>query len=77
MIPRTPVNEDARFAGVIYVVEHDHAIQYAGDCFGAARSVLRGSQHICVWRNGLWIGEVNSNGAWTFKTKHFPKPEQV
>ncbi len=53
-----------------YVVESDHAILYAGQNFSEARSVICGFNKIYVWEAGLWLGYMDVEGAWIFKTKH-------
>lgn len=53
-----------------YVVEYDHAISYAGQDFSEARLIVRGSNKISVWESGRWLGNMNFDGAWVFKTKH-------
>ena len=67
-----PSYRDRRFTRAIYVVEDDHAIKYAGESFMAARDVLRGSQNVVVWMDGKWMGYVDANGDWAFKTQHNP-----
>ena len=53
---------------LIFVVEDDHAIMYAGTEFAEACNVIRGGNLVDVWRNGKWLGEVDFNGEWVFKT---------
>lgn len=66
------VHRDSRFSRAIYVVEHDHAIEYAGQSFMAARSKIRGLRSVCVWMDGECMGHVDSEGEWTFKTAKNP-----
>ena len=67
-----PCHRDRRFSRATYVVECDHVIEYAGGSFMAARAVLRGSRNVVVWMDGKWMGYVDDNGDWKFKTQHNP-----
>lgn len=69
---QTLVHRDGRFSRATFVVERDHAIDYAGQSFLAAREVLKGSDHVVVWMDGKWMGDVDHEGRWTFKTLHNP-----
>lgn len=71
-----PCHKDVRFTLAIYVVENDHAIEYAGSKFSLAAKAVRGSRNISVWMNDLWVGYVDAQGDWTFRTKHFPEEMQ-
>lgn len=55
----------------IYVVERDHAIEYAGLDFQNARKHVRGNGKVNVFAAGKWLGIVDYDGHWTFKTKHW------
>ena len=59
--------ENAKLS-VVYVVEDDHAIKYAGPSFDAAKAVLRGFNVMSVWSKGEWLGEMKHSGEWAFRT---------
>ena len=56
---------------MIFVVEHDHAIMYAGMRFSDAVKAMRGPSKISAWFDGKWIGDLNHKGEWEYKTQHF------
>lgn len=60
---------------VIFVVEDDHAILYAGTEFEGACNVIQGGNLVDVWCNGKLLGEVDFNGKWVFKTGHCDCPD--
>lgn len=66
---------DAAEANLIFVVEEDHAIMYTGTKFTEACNVIRGGNLVDVWRNDKWLGEVDFNGKWVFKTAHCNCPD--
>ena len=69
------VYKDRRFLRVVYVVEFDHVIKYAGPSFLEASNAIKGSQHIVVWMDSQWMGNVNADGEWIFTTRHNPVTE--
>lgn len=72
------VQYDDRFTDAIYVVEYDHAIEYAGTRFLMARAACRGFRGIKVWMYDQYMGEVNPEGVWTFKAGQHPdSPRRV
>ncbi len=56
---------------MVFVVEYDHAIEYAGDKFDMARAVVRGAGVVHVWEDDKWLGNVDIGGFWRHKTKHW------
>ena len=68
----TLVQCDGRLTNAVYVVERDHAIDYAGTSFHAAKAVVKGGRSIEVWHAGRSLGLCNSDGKWIFKTQDNP-----
>ena len=66
----TLVQCDGRLIGAVYVVERDHVIEYAGTRFHEARTCLRGNEKLIVWLAGNYLGLVDYDGRWTYKTQH-------
>ncbi len=60
---------------LIFVVEDDHVITYAGTNFSKARSTILGGNRIVVWRDGIWLGDVDFNGTWLFSTDRGDRPD--
>lgn len=54
---------------MIYVVEDDHAILYAGTRFHEASIVLKGNNKVHCFENGLLMGYKDYKGNWTYKTE--------
>ncbi len=52
---------------LIFVVEDDHAIMYAGTEIAEARKVMLGRNTISVWESGAWLGDVSYDGTWLHK----------
>ncbi len=62
-------------ATLIFVVEDDHVITYAGTEFAKARNVILGGNRIVVWRDGIWLGDVNFDGKWLLSTDRGDRPD--
>ena len=76
---KTSLIGDDRFRRAIYVVEDYQAIKYVGNDFMKAKAALRGPLNIEVWLDDEWIGQVDRNAQWVFRTRYHPDrqtPEQ-
>lgn len=62
-------------APLIFVVEDDHAIMYAGLDLEKAGDVICRRNSLSVWRSGVWLGDVTFEGVWLFKTKDCDIPD--
>lgn len=60
---------------LIFVVEDDHAIMYAGTKIAKARNKIQGGNLISVWRSGIWLGDVAFDGTWISKTDRCDCPD--
>ena len=51
-----------------YDATYDGLIEYAGIRFDEACKHVKGSGSIDVWKNGKWIGTMNTKGEWIWKS---------
>ena len=65
--------------GLIFVLEYEHAIVYAGDSIVEAREKYMPKMGpIHVWCFGKWLGDINYDGDWLYKTRcHEPVFESL
>ena len=72
---------DGTSNALIYAVEDDHCILYAGPSFYYAKNVSAGSKlrgvssSIQVFLGPAWLGTVDCVGRWTCRTKANTTPE--
>lgn len=55
----------------IFIVMDHGVVDYAGHDFSNAKRKVKGGSKIKVWQNNVWIGDIDTNGDWVFKTKYY------